>query len=78
MISEIIFQWYAIDFFILFFNPILNFQWLFVEISTNDKLSFSGYLFEKNFNKYSLKFQKKGINISIQYNNMKSFNSSEM
>ena len=59
MISEIIFQWYFIDFFINFCNPVRDIKLIFVEISTNHKLNFSGYMFEKNFNKYSLKFQKK-------------------
>jgi len=59
MIGKIIFQWHFTDFFINFFNPVPNFKLLFIEISTNNKLNFSGYLFEKNFNKYSLKFQKK-------------------
>jgi len=59
MTGKIIFQWHFTDFFINFFNPVPNFKLLFIEISTTNKLNFSGYLFKKNFNKYSLKFQKK-------------------
>ncbi len=51
IISEIIFQWYSIDFFILFFHPIPNFQWIFIETSTNNNLSFNEYF---NFNLLSI------------------------
>ena len=76
MMGKIIFQWYFIDFSSIFFHPIPNFQWIFVETSTNNKLTFSGYLFEKNFNKYSLKFQKR-YEFFNKYN-QKSFDSTDM
>jgi hypothetical protein len=57
MIIEIIFKWYFIDFFTFYFDPVPNCQWIFIEISTHNKLSFNEYfiitLYWLNFN-YSL------------------------
>ncbi len=44
MIIEIIFKWYFIDFFTLYFDPVPNFQWIFIEILTHNKLSFNEYI----------------------------------
>ncbi len=72
MISKIIFLWYFTDFSSFFFDPNPNFQWIFIDNSTNNYLSFNTFLSSILYwLEFKLLFNEISANIHWNWNSLK-------